>query len=253
TNVLHGTWSNPSYGKIQGREQVIFPGGDGWLYSFNPKDGELLWKFDLNPKDSKWELGGRGTRNNVISTAVIHDDKVFIGVGQDPEHGEGPGNLWAIDATGSGDVTSTAVVWRRHGDDFHRTMSTAAIQDGLMYIADLSGFVYCLDVKTGKEIWTYDAFAAIWGSTFLADGKVYIGDEDGDIAVLKAGRKMELLHETNMGTAVYTTPVAKDGVIYVASRTKLFAIEGGIPAKTPPAAPAALAVDAPPAKKSEAK
>ena len=240
TNILHGSWSNPSYGKIQGREQVLFPGGDGWLYSFNPKDGELLWKFDLNPKGSEWQLGGRGTRNNVISTAVIHDDKAFIAVGQDPEHGEGPGNLWAIDATKSGDVTSTAVVWHRGGEDFHRTMSTAAIKDGLMYIADLSGFVYCLDVKTGEEVWKYDAFAAIWGSTFLADGKIYIGDEDGDIAVLKAGRKMELLFETNMGTAVYTTPVAKDGIIYVASRTKLFAIEEGIPAKTPPAAPAAV-------------
>ena len=86
---------------------------------------------------------------------------------------------------------------------------------------------------TGKQHWKYDTFAAIWGSTFVADGKVYIGDEDGDIAVLKAGRKMELLHEVNMGAAVYTTPVAHDGVIYVASRTKLFAIADGIPAKPP--------------------
>jgi outer membrane protein assembly factor BamB len=110
-------------------------------------------------------------------------------------------------------------------------MSTASIKDGLLYLADLSGFVYCFDAKTGKQHWKYDAFAAIWGSTFVADGKVYIGDEDGDIAVLKTGTKMELLHETNMGAAVYTTPVAKDGVIYVASRTKLFALEEGIPAK----------------------
>jgi outer membrane protein assembly factor BamB len=232
-DVLHGSWSNPSYAVINAKPQVLFPGGDGWLYAFEPRTGKLIWKFNLNPAGSKWELGGRGTKNNVISTPVVHADKVYIGVGQDPEHGEGPGNLWAIDGTKTGDVTDTAVIWHVGGENFHRTMSSVSIRDGLLYVADLSGFVYCLDANTGQQHWKYDAFAAIWGSTFLADGKVYIGDEDGDIAVLKAGKKMELLHEVNMGAAVYTTPVAKDGVIYVASRTKLFALTDGIPAKAP--------------------
>ncbi len=238
--IVHGSWSNPSYGVIAGTPQVFFPGGDGWLYSFEPKTGKLIWKFNLNPEGSKWELGGRGTKNNVISMATVYDDKVYIGVGQDPEHGEAPGNFYALDATKTGDVTKTAVLWKKSGAEFNRTMSTASISDGLLYIADLSGFVYCFDLETGKQYWKYDAFAAIWGSTFVADGKVYIGDEDGDIAVLKAGKKMELLAEANMGAAVYTTPVAKDGVIYVASRTQLFAIEGGIPPKK---------VEAPPASK----
>lgn len=225
--ILHGQWSNPAYGVIQGRAQVVFPGGDGWLYSLDPKTGELLWKFDTNPKDSVWELGGAGTRNNLISTPVIWGDRVYIGVGQDPEHGEGGGNLWAIDATKSGDVTETAAVWHRGGEDFHRTISTAAIQDGLLYIADLSGFLYCLDADTGEHHWTYDAFAAVWGSAFVADDKVYLGDEDGDIAVLKAGKELEVLAEINMGSAVYTTPVAHDGVLYIATRNKLFAIANG--------------------------
>ena len=77
----------------------IFPGGDGWVYSFEPKTGKLLWKFDGNPKDSVWVLGGRGTRNNLIATPVVWEDKVYIGVGQDPEHGEGVGNFWCIDAS----------------------------------------------------------------------------------------------------------------------------------------------------------
>lgn len=223
-NILHGQWSNPAYGVINGRPQVIFPGGDGWIYSLEPETGELIWKFDCNPKDSVWELGGRGTRNNIISTPVIWEDKVYISVGQDPEHGEGVGHLWVIDATGEGDITETGAVWHRGDEDFHRTMSTVAIEDGLLYIADLSGFVYCLDANTGEHHWTYDTFAAIWGSTFVADGKVYIGDEDGDLAILKTGKNKELIFETNMGSAVYTTPVAKDGVLYIASRNTLFAI-----------------------------
>ena len=223
-NILHGQWSNPAYSVIKGKPQVIFPGGDGWIYALEPETGKHIWKFDCNPKDSVWQLGGRGTRNNIIATPVIYDEKVFIAVGQDPEHGEGVGHLWAIDATKTGDVTETGVVWHFGDDNYNRTISTVAIHDGLLFTADLSGFVYCLDVKTGEQYWKYDTYAAIWGSPFVADGKVYIGDEDGDVAVFKASKEMTLLHEVNMGSAVYTTPVAKDGTLYIVSRNTLFAI-----------------------------
>jgi outer membrane protein assembly factor BamB len=230
-NILHGQWSNPAYGVIGGKPQVIFPGGDGWVYSLVPETGELIWKFDLNPKDSVWELGGVGTRNNIISTPVIYKDRVYLGVGQDPEHGEGAGNFWVIDATQKGDVTATAAVWHRDGEEFHRTMSTAAIADGILYIADLSGFLYSLDADTGEHYWTYDTFAAVWGSAFVADGKVYLGDEDGDVVVIKAGKgkngEPEVLFEGNLGSAVYTTPVTADGILYLASRNMLFALEQG--------------------------
>ena len=227
TGILHGSWSNPAYGVANGTPQVVFPGGDGWIYSFVPETGELLWKFNCNSKDSKWELGGAGTKNNIISTPVLYDNKVYIGVGQDPEHGEAPGSFWAIDATMTGDVTEKAAVWQRGGEDFYRTMSTVSIADGLLYVADLSGFLYCLDVQTGRHYWTYDTFAAVWGSTLVADGKVYLGDEDGDVAILRSGKQMELLAEPNLGSAVYTTPVAYNGVLFIASRTRLFAFKQG--------------------------
>lgn len=222
--ILHGQWSSPSYGVIEGVPQIIFPGGDGWLRAFEPETGKLIWQFDCNPKDAVWVLGGAGTRNNLIATPVIHDNKVYIAVGQDPEHGEGIGHLWAIDATKRGDITESGLVWHRGNKDFNRSISSVAVQDGLLYTADLSGFVYCLNAQTGEHYWTYDAYAAIWGSPYAVDGKVYIGDEDGDIAVLKAGKQKELLYEVNMGSAVYTTPVAKNGVLYVTNRAMLFAL-----------------------------
>jgi outer membrane protein assembly factor BamB len=223
-NIMHGQWSNPAYGVINGAPQVIFPGGDGWIYAFVPETGKLIWKFNTNPPDAVYELGGSGTKSDPVATPVIWENKVYIGIGQDPEHGEGIGHLWAIDATKTGDVTETGVVWHRGYEDFNRTISTAAIHDGLVYAADLSGFVYCLDAQTGELYWKYDAFAAIWGSPYVVDGKVYIGDEDGDVAILKAGKQFELIREINMGTSVYTTPVAKNGVMYVTNRSTLFAI-----------------------------
>ncbi len=224
-NILHGQWSNPSYGVIKGVPQVIVPGGDGWIYAFEPETGNIIWKFDCNPKNSVWELGGRGTRNNIISTPVVYDDKVFVAVGQDPEHGEGVGHLWCIDASQTGDITKTAVIWHFGGEEFNRTMSTVAIDDGLLYISDLSGFLYCLDVNTGDLYWKYDTFAAIWGSPYVVDGKVYLGNDDGNVVILKAGKTEQRLFETNMGSAVYTTPVAKNGVLYIVTRNMLIAIE----------------------------
>ncbi len=226
-NILHGSWSNPSYGVIGGTPMLIYPGGDGWLYSLDPKTGDLIWKFDCNPKDSQWRLGGAGTRNNIISTPVIHKDRVYIAVGQDPEHGEGPGHLWVVDGKQRGDVTDKAVIWHRGGEDFHRTISTVAIKDDIAYAADLSGFLYALNADTGEHYWTYDAFAAVWGSPFVADGKVYLGDEDGDLVVLEHSKTKKVLAEINLGSAVYTTPVAQDGVLYILSRTQLFALKEG--------------------------
>jgi outer membrane protein assembly factor BamB len=109
-NILHGQWSSPTYAVLGGVPQVMFAGGDGYLYSFRGEataDGkaELLWKFDANPKESVYILGGRGTRNEIIGTPVVYEGLVYLAVGQDPEHGEGQGHLWCIDPTKRGDVS----------------------------------------------------------------------------------------------------------------------------------------------------
>lgn len=219
--VLHGQWSSPAYGEIAGRPQVIFAGGDGWLYSFEAKTGKEFWRFDCNPKDSEWK-NGRGDRNNLIGTPVVYNDMVYIAVGQDPEHGEGVGHLFAIDATQSGDITETGAVWRH---DFRRSISTVAIRDGLLYAANFSGFFHALDLETGKLLWEHDMLAAVWGSPFVVDGKVMLGDEDGDLTILEASRRKRLIHETNFGNTVYSTPVVANGTLYIMTRSHVYAIE----------------------------
>ena len=219
-NIVHGQWSSPAYGVVNGKPQVIFPGGDGYLYAFEPETGKKIWWFDCNPKGSEWK-GGRGTKNNLIATPVVYDNKVFIAVGQDPEHGEGAGHLWAIDATKEGDVTDSAVVWHY---DFRRTISTVAIQNGLLFAANLTGFLHCIDLETGKKYWEHDLLAAVWGSPYLVDGKLYIGDEDGDVTILAASKEKKVIAEMNMGNSAYGTAVAANGVLYIMTRSDLYSI-----------------------------
>jgi outer membrane protein assembly factor BamB len=65
----------------------------------------------------------------------------------------------------------------------------------------------------------------VWGSPLVADGKVYLGDEDGDVIVLRAGREYEEIAEMNLGNAVYGAPIAANGVLYINTRAELFALQ----------------------------
>jgi outer membrane protein assembly factor BamB len=216
--ILHGQWSTPTVGKIGDVVQVVHAQGDGWIRGYEATTGKKLWEFDANPKDSVWPK----TRNELISTPVIADNAVYIANGQDPEHGEGLGHMYAIDATKRGDITQSGRIW--HYDKIRRSISTAAVADGLVYIADFSGFLHCLDAKTGKPYWTHDMLAAVWGSPVVIGDKVYLGDEDGDMAILQTGKEKKLIAEINMGSSVYSSPVVGHGVLFIATRNQLFAI-----------------------------
>jgi outer membrane protein assembly factor BamB len=216
--VLHGQWSSAAVGTIGDTVQVVIGQGDGWVRGFEATTGKKLWEFDLNPKDSVWPK----TRNEVISTPVIYENVVYIANGQDPEHGEGVGHLYAIDPTKRGDITTTGMLW--HYDKIRRSVSTGAIFGGILFYSDFSGFLHAVDVKTGKPFWTHDMFAAIWGSPMVIDGKVYLGDEDGDIAVIAADKTFKLIAENNMSSSVYSTPVPANNTLYIVNRNQIFAL-----------------------------
>ena len=216
--ILHGQWSTPSVGRIGGVDQVVSAQGDGWVRGYEAATGSKLWEFDTNPKDSVWPR----TRNEVISTPVIYRDRVYIGNGQDPEHGEGVGHFYAIDATKRGDITESGRTF--HFDKIRRSISTAAIAEGLVYIPDFSGFFHCLDAETGQEYWVHDLTAAVWGSALVADGKVYLGTEDGDVVIMQAGKEKKVLATMSMGSAVYGTPVPANNALFIMNRNQLYAL-----------------------------
>jgi outer membrane protein assembly factor BamB len=219
--ILHGQWSSPAVGRIGDTMQVVIGQGDGYVRGFEAKSGKQLWEFDLNPKESVWPK----TRNEVISTPIIHENVVYIANGQDPEHGEGVGHLYAIDATKRGDITKTGMIW--HYGDIRRSISTGALYNGILFYSDFSGFLHAVDIKTGKPYWKHDMFAAIWGSPMVIDGKVYLGDEDGDVTVMAADKTMKMIAENNMGSSVYSTAVPANGAVFLVNRNQLFAIAEG--------------------------
>lgn len=232
--ILHCNWSSPSRGKVKGKDAVFFGGGDGVLYAFDTKfkkDEEgydifsNLWKYDCNPADYKKDKDGKIIKypaaeglSEIIATPTYYNGKVYVAIGQDPEHGEGVGCLSCIEAdTGK-------KVWEFK--KIKRTISTCAVDasNGLLFAADYSGYVYCLDAESGELYWVYDQKAHMWGSPLAADGKVYIGDEDGDFVVLASDKKMKLLSETFFPAPIYSTPIVANGILYVATQSHLYAL-----------------------------
>jgi outer membrane protein assembly factor BamB len=249
--IMLGQWSNPAYALVNGKGQVIFGGGDGWLRGFEPQTGKPIWKFDCNPKGATVKTGPRANRNYPVATPVVYDNKVYIGIGQEPTMGTGVGHLWCVDITKTGDLSpvndnfdpqaavnkNAGLVWHFGGASdpkaaqetgrdyqFGRTMSTCAIHDGLLYVAELAGYMYCLDAKTGRLYWDHDLKAEVWGSPYYVDGKVYIGTGDGDVHIFAHGKDKKVVGKVEMGETVYSTPVAVHGVLYIATMKNLYAL-----------------------------
>jgi outer membrane protein assembly factor BamB len=253
--VMRGQWSSPTLAVVNGKAQVLFGGGDGWLYALEPKDGGLIWKFDLNPKKATpYKPGGGGQKSFAVATPVVYDNKVYLAVGQEPDDGPGVGHLWCIDpakapANKDKDLSpvgdnfdpkapankDSGLVWHyggpvlprpADGPDFvfGRTLSTVAIHDGLVYAAELAGYLHCLDAKTGKRQWMHDFSDSTWCSPYYVDGKVFLGTDNGDVLVYRAGAKMQPPKPIAMNRPVKVPPVVANGVIYVNTGADLYAI-----------------------------
>ena len=241
------------------------PQGDGhgkskllWKFDCNPKKA----KYVLGSKaDRNHIIGTPVVYQGLVYVAVGEDPEHGEGVGHlwciDPKkrgdvspdlvfNSSDPSkpiphkrNQACVEA--DGDFTranpNSACVWHYEGEDLNhdgklafeetmdRTCGTAAIKDDILMIADFSGLVHCLDAKTGKCHWTHDLLSACWSSPLIADGKVYIGNEDGKITVFKLGKTKEIISEIDMGSSVYSTPIVANGVLYVSTKSQLFAIQ----------------------------
>jgi outer membrane protein assembly factor BamB len=218
------------------------------LYGFEAATGKPLWKFDCNPKKKDAKAGRAEEPNYLVATPVVYDNKVLIGVGRNPEQGTGGvGHLWCIDITKTGDLSpvddnydpkaevnkNSGLVWHFGGPTgnktgrkahFYRTIGGCAVQDGLVYAADLDGFLYCFDFKTGQKNWEHDLKGTVWAAPCYADGKIYLGAESGDLFIFPAGKEKKEVRTIDAGRPVKSTVVAVNGVLYVQTDSMLFAI-----------------------------
>lgn len=236
--IFHSTWSSPALGQVNGRKLIFFCGGDGVCYAFdtikeNPDTGEVqklnrVWRFDCDPTAPKEDVhkyirNRRESPSNIKSTPVFCNGRLYVTYGGDIWWGKNQAWLKCFDASGTGDITYSGQIWTYPVVD--HCCSTPAVYDGMVFVADCSGLVHCVDAGTGKPYWTYQANGDIWASTLVADGKVYIGTRRGDFYILTASREKKLISSTKLDSPICGTPVAANGVLYITTLKKLYAVK----------------------------
>ena len=262
-NVLHGQWSSPAIVEVNGQVQVIAALGDGWIYAFDGRSGSKLWWFDSNGKDTVYPttrnelIATPIVVGNKCYIANGQDPEHGEGVGHlwciditktgDVSH-ELPNENWKKPKPGEELVAAnpgqkmgkpnpnSAVIWHfeRKDDDgngrivgkerINRTISTTCVYNGLAFVPDFSGYLHCFDAETGQKYWTHDMEAAMWGSPLAIDGKIYLGDEEGDVVIFEASKELKVIATNSVDGAAYGSPIFANGTLYVMNREKLFAI-----------------------------
>jgi len=187
-----------------------------------------VWRFDCDPTGPKENVSQylrnrQESPSNIKSTPVFHNNRLYITGGGDIWWGKENAWLKCLDATKEGDITATGQLWscdlRLH------TCSTPSVHDGLVYVADCGRHIYCIDAQTGEICWTQETKGDIWASTLVADGKVYLGANRGDFWILAAGREKKVLCTVQLDSNISSTAIAANGVVYVASMRKLYALQ----------------------------
>ena len=254
--IFHSTWSSPALADVNGKPLILFAGGDGVVYAFEalPTNAvasaaspaatadvqagkgvatlKKVWQFDCDPTAPKEEVhrynGNRKeSPSNIKSMPVFYQNRVYVTVGGDLWWGKHQAWLKCIDATKTGDITRTGERWsyplERH------SMVTPAIRDGLVYVADSGRKIHCVDAETGQPYWTQETQGEIWASPLVADGKVYFASRSGEFWIFAAGKEKKVFGTIDMGEAISGTPVAANGVLYVTTMSRLYAIRQATP------------------------
>jgi outer membrane protein assembly factor BamB len=238
--TFHCNWSSPSMATVNGKETIFFCGGNGVVYAFEPLPADhaprgnqpvglkKIFQFDFDPDAPRTEVHRYTTNkregpSNIYGMPVFLDGKIYVAGGGDIFWGKNEAWLKCVDATKTGDITRTAQVWsyplERH------VLSTPAVFNGLVFIADIGRKMHCVEAATGKPVWTHDIKGDAWASPYVADGKVYLGTRAGSFYVWAATREKQVLMEAELRTPISGTATAANGVLFVATMQNLYAIE----------------------------
>ena len=209
----HPSWGTPAIYPGKNRVELVTNGAN-FIRGYDPDTGKELWRLS-------------GSSKITAPTPVFANDLIVVASGRRPEM-----PIFVLRAGASGDITlkesetsNQHVVWTKQKVGPY--MPTPLIYQRLLYILRNQGILACYDLASGEEKYVEriphqgSGFSA---SPVVADGKIYLPSEDGDIFLVKAGAKFELLGKNSIGQLLMATPAISEGVMFVRAERDLFAI-----------------------------
>jgi outer membrane protein assembly factor BamB len=200
-------YTTPALLRVGTAQEIVVTGGDV-VTGHDVVTGKELWRVDgLNPTNNP--------NYRIVASPVVHGDLIIAPTRERP--------MLVIKAGGRGDITKTHVLW---SFDSGPDVPTPVTDGTYVYVVNDRGIMFCLDAPTGKEIYgrqrlrpgTYSA------SPVLADGKIYITNEDGVTSVIKAGPAFEVLAENEFDDYTLSSPAVSGGRMFFRTTKFLWAI-----------------------------
>jgi outer membrane protein assembly factor BamB len=200
-------YTTPALLRYGGNTEVVITGAD------------VVTGHDLATGRELWRAAGLNPSNQgdyrIVASSIVYGDTIYASSRERP--------LLALKAGGRGDVTRSHVLWTfPNGPD----VPTPVTDGTYLYIVNDRGIVSCVDVKTGKEVYgrTRIRSGTYTGSPVLADGKIYVTNEEGLTVVFSAGPKFEVLAENDLDDYTLSSPAISDGQIFIRTSKFLHAI-----------------------------
>jgi outer membrane protein assembly factor BamB len=210
TDAIHesrDSYTTPTVLRYEDHAQIVISGGD-CVTGHDPATGKEIWRGNgLNPQ--------KNPAYPFVASPLVMDGIIYAPTRVRP--------LKAFRGGGHGDITESHHLWAFENGPYVPTPVT----DGTyFYSVNDRGIVWCLDAKTGKEVWGQQRIrsATYSASPVLADGKIYITDEDGVTTVFRAGPKFEVLAENNLEDYTLSSPAISGGQIFVRTAHYLYCI-----------------------------
>ena len=235
--TFHCNWASPAAATVGGKTCILFLGGNGLLYGFNPLDGPVpegtpaslakvfQYDFDPNaPKENIHQFVQNRTEgpSNHYGMPVVVGESVFVAGGGDVFWGKNDAWLKRIDLRVKEGAVTAVERWACPLEQ--HTLCTPAVVDGLVFATDTARNVHCIDAESGQPVWSHGCRGSFWSSTLVADGKAFVGSRSGDFWVFRAGRDKEVLLETRLPDKLSATAVAANGTLYLTTMSRLYAL-----------------------------
>lgn len=207
------SWSTPTVVRGPSRTELV-TNSPNFIRGYDPDTGKELWR-----------LGG--SSKITAPTPVYSGNLIVVASGRRPEK-----PLFVLRTGASGDITlkegqtsSDAVVWTKQLAGPY--MPTPIIYQGLLYVLGNDGILTCYDLARGEVKYTARVphqGSGFSGSPVASDGRIYLPSEDGDVFVVRAGPKFELLSTNHLGELLMSTPAISEGLMLIRAEHDLFAV-----------------------------
>ncbi len=218
------TYSSPTVTVLNGQKSMVFGSGDGSVWAFQPRTGKPLWEYQLSARF-------------VVMSPVVVGDTVFAGHAEENRTGTTMGAMAAINGASLGDDTKSGGIWKvitKSGeiwrvDELMVGKSSPVYVDGRLYCFDDSAKAFVLDAKTGAMIGRKQALGRIMrASPLFADGKIYLGEQNGYWSILKpddkAGMKIIAKGKLDQGEEIHASAIASHGKVYIMTTNCLYCL-----------------------------